>query len=119
MTLPNECSKEREKELKPFQSNLTFKSEMSNTFRGSKTFLPSIDPTLHQYEYSKRAERTASQFGLSPDDMGAIWGKHKIDHISYNINLAPKIKLYKREVNRFRSSPMNKTHYNQRKILQS
>ena len=33
MTLPNESSKE-EKEFKPFQSNLTFKSEMSNTFRG-------------------------------------------------------------------------------------
>ena len=46
MTLPNESSKE-EKEFKPYLSNLTFKSEMSNTFRGSKTFLPSIDPTLH------------------------------------------------------------------------
>ena len=41
MTLPND----NDKEFKPYQSNFTFKSEMSSTFRSSKTILPSIDPS--------------------------------------------------------------------------
>ena len=53
VTLQDEQSKD-EREFRPNFSNLTFKSEMSTTFRGSKTKLPSIDPSNCHYEYSKR-----------------------------------------------------------------